>query len=187
MNQGQNRIMIYFVGCLLGMLLVSGIMQRRAAREQAAADPWIGHNAAMIEAGAAPLPVDLHASMRNGRIIDYGTLAESGEPVERVWILNFDGSYPFVRVTEALEGGALSYMAADQVVVQLKDGLDVTAVKPMLDELGLRLRMFNRRERIAVVGVLHTGIDAVPDTLEAMQAWAELYERAEPDWIVFQP
>ncbi len=183
----NNRMVIYFAGCLLGMLLVTGILQRRAAREQAAADPWVGHNAAMVEAGAAPLPERLPASMREGRMIDYGTLPLSGESLERVWILNFDGRYPFVRVTETVEGGELRYMAADQVVVKLKDGRDVTEVKPMLDTLGLRLRMFNRRERIAVVGVLHTGIDAVPETLEAMVPWAEIYERAEPDWIVFQP
>jgi hypothetical protein len=56
----------------------------------------------------------------------------------------------------------------------------------MLDELGLRLRMFNRKEKIAVVGVLHTGIAAVPDTLDAIQPWAELFDQAEPDWILFK-
>ena len=183
---GNQRIAVYFVGFLLGMLLVSGILSRRAAREQERADPWVGHNAAMVEAGAAPLPGAVAGPIRDGRMIDYGTLPESGEPEERVWLLNFDKSYPYVRLTEDLLSGELRYMAADQVVVELAAGVDVTALKPMLDELGLRLRMFNRKEGIAVVGVLHTGIAAVPETLAALEPWAELYAEAEPDWILFQ-
>ena len=60
-------------------------------------------------------------------------------------------------------------MAADQVKVRLAEGVDVTDLKPMIDALGIRLRMFNRKERAVVLGVLHTGIDAVPDTLEALR------------------
>ena len=37
--RGNNRIAVYFAGFLMGMLLVSLIMSRRAAREQAGADP----------------------------------------------------------------------------------------------------------------------------------------------------
>ncbi|MFP4156284.1 MAG: hypothetical protein ACLFU4_01555 [Opitutales bacterium] len=184
--RGNQRIGVYFVGFLLGMLLVSGIMTRRAAREQARADPWVGHNAAMIDAGAAPLPENVAGPMAQGRMIDYGTLPEAGAPQEQVWLLRFEGSYPNVRVTQELASGELRYMAADQVVVELAPGVDVTALKPMLDQLGLRLRMFNRKERIAVVGVLHTGIAAVPDTLEAIAPWGELFVRAEPDWILFK-
>lgn len=187
MKQGSNRIMIYFVGCMLGMLLVSGIMGRRAAREQAAADPWIGHNQAMVEAGAAPLPAELPEVMQRGRMLDYGTLPHSGDPTERVWLLKFEDSYPNVRVTQSIETGKLQYMTADQIVVALRPDIDVTAIKPMLDQLGLRLRMFNRKQGIAVLGVLHTGIDAVPATLEAIEPWSAMFERAEPDWIQFQP
>lgn len=184
--KGGNRILVYFFGFLLGMLLVSLIMSRRAAREQAQADPWIGHNAAMIEAGAAPLPDGVAAPMLKGRMIDYGTLPEGGAPEEQVWQLSFDESYPYVRLVRDIATGELSYMAADQVVVELADGVDVTALKPMLDQLGLRLRMFNRKEKVAVVGVLHTGIGAVPDTLEALTPWSELYDEVKPDWIRFK-
>jgi hypothetical protein len=186
MMQGNQRIAVYFVGFLLGMLLVSGLMTRRAAREQARADPWVGHNAAMIEAGAAPLPAAVAGPMAQGRMIDYGTLPGAGDPQERVWLLQFEKSYPNVRVLQEVGSGELHYMAADQVVVELAPGVDVTALKPMLDQLGLRLRMFNRKERIAVVGVLHTGIAAVPDTLEAMAPWDEMFVRSEPDWILFK-
>jgi hypothetical protein len=164
------------------MLLVSLILSRREARE-AKADAWMDHNYAMVEAGAEPLPENVPAAFRQGRMIDFGYLPEPQNRRERVWILNFDDSYPFVRIVEDLETKSLRFMAADQVQLSLADGRDVTELKPMLDELGLRLRMFNRKENIAVIGVLHTGIDAIPDTLRAIQPWKELFDTAEPDWI----
>jgi hypothetical protein len=77
-------------------------------------------------------------------------------------------------------------MAADQISIHLAEGVDVTKLKPMLDELGLRLRMFNRKEDLAVIGVLNTQIDAVPTTLEALQPWSDLFESAEADLLRFQ-
>ena len=184
--RSNNRIAVYFAGFLMGMMLVSLILSRRAAREQANPDPWVAHNAAMVEAGAEPLPKSAHESMQQGLIVDYGLLPEETNPEERVWLLQFEKSYPNVRVVEAVASGELSYMAADQIKVELRQDIDVTELKPMLDELGLRLRMFNRKEKIAVLGVLHTGIAAVPDTLVAIQPWGELFAQAEPDWILFK-
>ncbi len=186
MKRNGDRIMVYFAGFLIGMMLVSLILSRRAARERAQNDPWMEHNAAMVEAGVAPLPESAPEIMRHGRILDYGLLPDEDNPEERVWLLNFDESYPFVRVVEDMATEELGFMAADQITIQLADGIDVTQLKPMLDELGLRLRMFNRKEQVAVVGVLHTGISAVPDTLTAIQPWSEKFEKAEPDWILFK-
>lgn len=186
MREGNNRIVIYFAGFLLGMLLVSLIMSRRAAREEARADPRLQHNAEMVEAGAAPLPAGVHASIKEGLIIDFGLLPNEDEPLERVWLMKFDGSYPNVRIVESVADGAIRYMAADQIKLELAEGIDATELKPMLDQLDLRLRMFNRREQLAVLGVLHTGISAVPDTLVAIQPWSELFAKAEPDWILFK-
>ena len=56
----------------------------------------------------------------------------------------------------------------------------------MLDELGLRLRMFNRKEGLAVIGVLNTQIDAVPSTIEALQPWSYLFESIDADVLRFQ-
>lgn len=178
--------MVYFAGFLMGMLLVSLIMSRRAARDQARQDPWLAHNVAMVKAGAEPLPERAPASIQEGRMIDYGLLPNEVDPRERVWLLNFKESYPYVRVVEEFASGELAFMAADQIKITLADPVDVTELKPMLDDLGLRLRMFNRKEKIAVVGVLHTGVSAVPDTLAAVQPWAELFEQVEPDRILFK-
>lgn len=183
---GGNRVIIYCAGFLLGMLLVSLIMSQRAAREQAAIDPWLTHNAAMLDAGAEPLPGSVPTPIRQGQMIDYGLLPDEAEPRERVWLLNFKQSYPYVRVVEDIASGNCTYMAADQIKIHLADDVDVTELKPMLDQLGLRLRMFNRKEQLAVVGVLHTGISAVPDTLTAIQPWSGLFETSEPDWILFK-
>lgn len=181
-----DRILVYLVGFVLGMLLVSVIMTRRAAKEETAIDPWVEHNRAVIDAGAEPLPETMHASMRTGKILDFGYLPSEAAPLKKVWHLNFADSYPYVRVVEDMATGELAYMAADQVVVELAEGIDVTALQPMLNQLGLRLRMFNRKERIAVVGVLSTRVDAVPATVEALQPFASLFSSAGPDVIRFQ-
>ena len=91
-----------------------------------------------------------------------------------------------MRVVEHLSTGEFSYMAADQILIELADGVDVTELKPMLEALELRLRMFKRRDQIAVVGVLSTDIDAVPATIEALQPYAELFRSVGPDVIVFK-
>ncbi len=182
----MDRIIVYMVGFALGTLLVSVIMTRRAAREEAATDPWVEQNQAMVAAGAEPLPENVPDSMRSGRIIDFGYLPDEANPQEKVWLLNFDKSYPYVRMVQSVAGGDVTFMAADQITIRLAEGVDVTELKPMLDQLGLRLRMFNRKEHVAVIGVLHTRIDAVPATIAAVQPWARLFSSAEPDVIQFK-
>jgi hypothetical protein len=182
----MDRVLVYLVGFVLGTLLVSVIMTRRAAKEEASVDPWMAHNQAMVASGAEPLPEGVPESILSGRILDFGYMPSESEPEQKVWLLNFDQSYPYVRVVQNVVDGALNYMAADQISVHLAEGVDVTELKPMLDQLGLRLRMFNRKEQLAVLGVLHTQIDAVPATIEAIQPWAQLFRVAEPDSIQFK-
>ena len=178
-----DRIVIYIVGFVLGSLMVSMLMKRRAYKEETRIDPWVTHNAVAVEAGAEPLPESIPAVMQVGKILNFGYLPNADEPQFKVWHLNFAESYPYVRVEEDLSTGEFSYMAADQILIELADGVDVTALKPMLDHLELRLRMFNRKDQIAVVGVLSTEIDAVPATIEALQPYVELFHAVGPDAI----
>jgi hypothetical protein len=182
----SDRFKAYGVGFLLGMLLVSVILSRRAAKENQSVDPWHEHREQARETGAEPLPAAVESSMLQGAVLRFGYLPDAALPEERVWLLNFRKSYPYVRVVETLADGTVRYMAADQIKVLLAEGVDVADLKPMLDTLGVRLRMFNRKERAAVLGVLHTGIDAVPETLQALGPWQSLFEAAEPDWIRFR-
>jgi hypothetical protein len=184
--KNSDRIFVYLVGFGIGLLLVWMILARRTAREEAAVDPWVAHNTRAIADGAEPLPEGVPPSIRQGRIINFGWIPESGEPEQRVWLLSFEESYPYVRVVEDLDTHQISYMAADQISLRMAEGVDVTELKPMLDELGLRLRMFNRKERLAVIGVLSTEIDAVPATIEAVQPWSDLFASAQPDRLRFQ-
>ena len=181
-----DRTLVYFGGFVLGMVLVSFITMRREAKQDAANDPWLQHNVAMVEAGAAQLPDTVPEPLKIGRMLDFGYLPNEENASERVWLLRFKDSYPNVRLVQDVESEELTFMAADQIKVLLGDGQDVTGLKPMLDDLGLRLRMFNRKEKLAVVGVLHTGIGAVPETMEAIQPWSELFESVEPDWILLK-
>lgn len=182
----RDRIIVFAIGFVLGMLLVSFILQRQARKETHASDPWPAHNAAAIEAGVEPLPNTAPEAIRAGKIIDFGYLPHEADAQQKVWHLNFDKSYPFVCVVEDLDSGALEYMAADQILLKLVSGVDVTHLKPMLEALDLRLRMFNRKEHIAVIGVLSTDLDAVPKTIEAVQPYAELFSMIGPDFIEFR-
>lgn len=181
-----DRFKVYGLGFLFGVLLVSFMMGRRASEEEQSVDPWYDHREQAQASGAEPLPEGVETAMLAGDVLRFGYLPDEDAPLERVWLLNFRKSYPYVRVVETLSDGNLNYMAADQVKVQLAEGVDVTDLKPMIDALGIRLRMFNRKERAVVLGVLHTGIDAVPDTLEALRPWEDLFSAAEPDWIRFR-
>lgn len=180
----RDRVIVFVVGFVLGMLLVSFLLQRRVRKEATGEDPWVEHNAAAIAAGAEPLPDKVPEVIRAGRIIDFGYLPNEAEALQKVWHLSFEKSYPFVRVTEDMQSGTLAYMAADQIKLELADGVDVTELKPMLNELDLHMRMFNRKAKIAVIGVVSTKIDAVPRTIEALQPYAELFSVVEPDFIV---
>ena len=182
----RDRIVVFTIGFVLGMLLVSFIFQRRAQKEATGLDPWAEHNAATIEAGAEPLPDAVPEMIRYGKIIDFGYLPNAVDARQKVWHLSFKKKYPFVRVTENLQTGRFEYMAADQILLKLADEVDVTKLKPMLDALNLRLRMFNRKERIAVIGVLTTEIDAVPKTIEAVESYAELFSTVGPDFLEFR-
>ena len=80
-----DRMLAYFGGFVLGMLLVSFIMLRREAKESAEADPWQDHNIAMLEAGAEPLPESVPDSLKGGQILDFGFLPDrdnAGQHVE---------------------------------------------------------------------------------------------------------
>jgi len=184
--RNTDRILVYVVGFVIGTFLVSMIITRRSAKEAVTVDPWELHNTAMLDAGAEPLPDHIPVSMTNGRMLDFGYLPNEANATQRVWLLNFDDSYPYVRVVEDLATGQMQYMAADQVSIQIADGVDVIELKPMLDELGLRLRMFNRKEQIAVIGVLSRELDAVPSTLAAIRPWKRLFREFGPDYIQFK-
>ncbi len=182
----SERFTVYFIGFIAGMVIVSIILSRKAAREEVHEDPWHNHNEQIEASGAESLPESVHPAMLKGDVLRFGYLPSAEDPKERVWLLNFRKSYPYVRVVETVETGELSYMAADQIKLWLASGVDVTDLKPMLDELELRLRNFKRKDSIVVVGVLSTQIDAVPTTLEAIQPWSELFVKAEADLLEFR-
>ena len=184
--RNSQRVTIYLIGFIFGSLLVSIILLRRASKGEAAIDPWVIHNMEAVAAGAEPLPDHIPASIQKGRIIGFGYLPDEEKAEERVWLLSFDKTYPYIRAVETIAAGEFSFMAADQISIYLRKSTDVTELKPMLDELGLRLRMFNRKEGLAVIGVINTQIDAVPSTIEAVQPWSDLFESVEADVLRFQ-
>ena len=184
--RNRDRVIVFLCGFTIGLFLVGTILSRRAAREADSVDPWVAHNATQIAEGAESLPDGIVPALKRGRIIAFGMLPIDGKQKERVWHMNYDESYPYVRIVEDIDSGSIRYMAADQISIRLKEGVDVTALTPALEDLELRLRMFNRSAGIAVVGVLDTQIDAVPRTIEALQPYADLTEAITPDYLEIQ-
>ena len=184
--KNSHRVLVYLIGVTLGTLLISAIISRRTTKHERVTEPWLTQNSRVISQDVEPLPLKMPVSIQRGNIIDFGYLPSGSVPTERVWLLQFDKNYPYVRVVENISSGEFEYMAADQISILLSEGVDVTEIQPMLDELGLRLRMFNRKEGIAVIGVLNTQIDGVPSTLQAVQSWSNLFIRAQADILRFQ-
>jgi len=168
------------------MGLVSILVLRRTAPHAGSEDPWQHHLHASQAAAVEALPNNVEVAMLKGHPMAFGYLPSAADPQQRVWLLHFDESYPFVRVVEELSDGKLTYMAADQIKIRLQPQVDVTELAPMLEALQLRLRNFNRKHHIAIVGVIDTQIDAVPRTLKAIQPWSELFVSADVDGIEFR-
>ena len=184
--KNSERIVVYSLGFILGIAFVSVILMRRVASRDATSDsiqdPMYLATVAKMEA----LPQDVESVMLKGQILDFGYLPLDSDRQQRVWLLKFKKSYPYVRVVQSLESGALMYSAADQIKLTLRPDVDVTDLSPMLKALELRLRNFNRKHNIAIIGVLDTKIDAVPRTIEAIRKWSHLYQSADPDFIIFR-
>jgi hypothetical protein len=77
--KNSQRVMVYLVGFILGSLLVSMILSRRASKGEAAVDPWEIHNTEAVAAGAEPLPDQMPASIQKGKIIGFGYLPNKEE------------------------------------------------------------------------------------------------------------
>ena len=184
--KNSQRVLVYLIGFTLGTLLISAIISRRTTKQERVTSPWLTQNSRVNSQVVEPLPLKMPVSIQRGNIIDFGYLPSRSVHLERVWLLQFDKSYPYVRVVEDISSGEFKYMAADQISILLSEGVDVTEIEPMLDELGLRLRMFNREKGIAVIGVLNTQIDGVPSTLQAVQSWSNLFISAQADILHFQ-
>jgi hypothetical protein len=176
--KGNERIGIFIIGVLIGCVLVSILVGRREAFKEASDATWTGPG---IEFEGPPLPDGVESVLDEGRLLFHWA-----SPEESVWVVGFTDRYPFVRVVWSAQTDAFTYMAADQVVIQMREGVDVAALKPALDQLGVRIRMFNRRENVAVIGTISSGANAVPDTLLALEQFADLFISATPDPIRFR-
>ena len=184
--KNSERFVVYSLGFILGMLLVSAIFMRRSAFRHTTSDSIQDLVFLATDARIEALPQDVESVILKGQILDFGYLPSDLDRQQRVWLLKFKKSYPHVRVVQSLESGALTYSAADQIKLTLRPDIDVTDLSPMLKALELRLRNFSRKHNIAIIGVLDTKIDAVPRTIEAIRKWSHLYQSADPDFIIFR-
>lgn len=177
-----DRIVIFIIGFTIGTFLVSIYFENKSLKkeqsEEQALDAW-----SEIDESTPKMPESLPAVFLKGSLIASGTLINSVGEEENIWIMEYKSSYPFVRIVENVSQQKLEIMAADQVLIHLKEGVDVTDFQPMLKALGLNVRMFNRDKKIMVISVLNRELDAIPETLSALSPWNSLFESATPDFI----
>ena len=163
--KNSERIVVYSLGFILGMLLVSTIFMRRAAFRDTTSDSIQDTVYLATVARFEALPQDVESVILKGQILDFGYLPSDLDRQQRVWLLKFKKSYPHVRVVQSLESGALTYSAADQIKLTLRPDIDVTDLSPMLKALELRLRNFSRKHNIAIIGVLDTKMNVFPASI----------------------
>jgi hypothetical protein len=177
-----DRIVIFIIGFTIGTILVSIYLENKSLKKEAAKEQVLEAWSEMDE-GTLNLPESLPAVFLKGILIASGTLINSNGEDENIWILEYKSSYPFVRIVENVSQQTLEVMAADQVLIHLREGVDVTDFQPMLKALGLNVRMFNREKKIMVISVLNRELDAIPQTLSALSPWNGLFDSATPDFI----
>lgn len=176
-----DRIIIYGIGFAIGTTIVSFYWQFKSAQREAERPRQQKYTNTHNQ---LPFPQSLPEVFLQGQVLASGSLTNAEGEKESIWIVEYKKSYPFVRIVENQVRGTLELMAADQVLLYLNDGVDVTDVQPALDALGLRVRMFNRDERVIVLSVLNDLLNAVPSTLEALEPWSDLFELSTPDYII---
>ena len=177
-----DRIVIFIIGFTIGTILVSIYLENKSQKKEAAKEQVLEAWSEMDE-GTLNLPESLPAVFLKGSLIASGTLINSNGEDENIWILEYKSSYTFVRIVENVSQQTLEVMAAAQVLIHLREGVDVTDFQPMLKALGLNVRMFNREKKIMVISVLNRELDAIPQTLSALSPWNGLFDSATPDFI----
>lgn len=176
-----DRIIIYGIGFAIGTVVISFYWQMKSAHSDAKQDMDRAHSEIEME---LPFPESLPQVFAQGRILLSGSLKNAEGEVESIWIVEYKKSYPFVRIVQNHTRNSLEIMAADQILLYLNKGVDVTDLQPALNALGLRVRMFNRDEHVMVVSVLDNSLNAVPQTLEALEPWSYLLESCSADYII---
>lgn len=176
-----DRILIYGIGFAIGTTVLSFYWQFKSARADLAEQTYqqyVGNESQL------PFPKSLPEVFRQGQVLVSGSITNTEGEGENVWIVEYKKSYPFVRIVENPVRGSVEIMAADQVLLYLHAGVDVTDLQPALNSIGLRVRMFNRDEQVMVVSVLDNALNAVPKTLEALEPWSDLLKSSTPDYII---
>lgn len=177
-----DRIVIFIIGFTIGTFLVSIYLENKSVKKEQA-EAFALNSWSEGSSQANQLPEALPDVFLKGSLIDSGTLINENGEEENIWILEYKSSYPFVRIVENQTKETLEVMAADQILIHLSEGTDVTDFQPMLDTLGLNVRMFNRDRNIMVISVLNRDLNAIPQTLKALSPWKQLMDSVSPDYI----
>ena len=176
-----DRIVVYIMGFVIGTLLVSVYLNNRQNNaslleaERMSYSQWPEH--------VRPFPETVPSAFLKGALIDYGLIGNNEQEAVYIWILEFSKSYPYVCISQKLNSGEIEIKAADQVIIHTREDIDITMLKPELDKLGLKVRMFNRSRNMMVIEVLNRDLNAISETLEAIKPWSHLYTSATADYI----
>ncbi len=184
----NERLVTFGIGALMGCLLVGALLSRRnaakAEKDEQASAP--------IPSWAQPLPKNVDDKLQQGRILHFKeTEADAGKPHSRSWILQFSSDYAFVLIEEVQHSAAgvgdepvLQYLAADRLVVRLKEGIQIEEFRVRLHVHQLHTREHFRKKGIVIVGLGEIGIGKLEEAM-ALVREMEIVDSVEYDPIVF--
>lgn len=187
----KEKVGVYAMGLVLGIVLVSLIQRERRSGEESGGRFLGKAIESMIESsGLRNLPEGSPDYLRESRLLDYLlTLPDASGRFEYIWILEVEEGYPRVRVIEQLEqrgpeepwvSQGFSIMAADQVLVQPAPGVEPEALDPYLQSLSWSRGDFFAGPQAWVVQLDESAPLSVPKAIRRLAEAEELVQAAFP-------
>ncbi len=189
----KQRLKIFAVGFLAGCALVMVILKNRGAGERERSVPV---TAEARRDSAVPGLREAYSQrgipLESRFIVEEATYpgTRRGERLRR-FVLEGAFSGQKLLVEEWIDGGdgraqrvtAWAVMAPDEVKVHLTAGTEPHEITATLGEMGLRLRRRSRDGDALIIGLAHSGLDAVPAALESLGDGLPWVARAGPNYL----
>ena len=185
---GKERVFVFAVGFVLGIVLIGFIHQRRAAQGPEGTDSMAKKviRDVISSSGIRPLPDDTPEILRQSTLYSFDVVNSTLDDSKMtVWNLQMlEGMWPWVRVSEkvfveAEKSPEVLVMAGDRVLVTLRDGVAEEQFDAALETQPYQKIGFYKRTQQYVVSV-EPGIPIALDiALKRLSSLSEVVESAK--------
>ncbi|HEY5652915.1 MAG TPA: hypothetical protein VIR63_00910, partial [Pontiella sp.] len=151
----------------------------------------IDHQLPDVPAGITISGSNLPLYSQNEKILDERQSSASLDQFSRVALIEKGGKYPYRRVEETYQRNAASgrlelasrtEMAADHILVILKDGADLSKLEELNQKHGSSILRKLTAPNTYIVKLAEVTIDAVPNAVKAYKKEISTISYAEPDY-----